>query len=158
MSATSCCEGDICRDWHASRLTELIRPHSPPLCCTAGCLTCPVHLLFHMMYRLCMRCFHRAARSSDTCLLVVQISSFMPRDEAYAALLDGRKRQIPLETLFIHGLEDQLVPLERGKELMSSFSAAGILVHHGAHFVPTCSGQIKQSVVKFLEDATEQET
>ena len=87
----------------------------------------------------------------------MQISSFMPRDETYAAPLDGHKRQIPLKTLFIHGLEDQLVPLERGKELMHSFSAAGILVHHGAHFVPTCSGQIKQSIVRFLETAMGQE-
>jgi len=86
-------------------------------------------------------------------ILHVQISSFMPRDETSVALLE--ERQITLPTLFVHGLEDELVPLESGKELAKCFSKGEMVVHQGAHFVPTCSGQNKQSMVKFLEEATD---
>lgn len=70
-------------------------------------------------------------------------------------MLDERNGQLSLPTMFIHGLTDELVPLERGKELMHGFSEADCLVHGGAHFVPTCTGQIKQSMVDFLERALE---
>ena len=86
----------------------------------------------------------------------MQISSFMPRDERYAELLDKERMQIKLPTLFVHGLEDQLVPLAQGHKLSNTFPNATMLVHHGAHYVPACSGKIKQSFVRFLEEAMDQ--
>ena len=81
----------------------------------------------------------------------------MPRDERYADLLDKEHMQIGLPTLFVHGVEDKLVPLAQGEKLSGSFSNGTMLVHHGAHYVPACSGEIKQSVVKFLEAAAGQQ-
>lgn len=85
--------------------------------------------------------------------MAVQISSFMPKDERYADLLDRKCMQIGLPTLFVHGLQDELVPLAQGEKLSGSFSNGTMLVHHGAHYVPACSGEIKQSFVKFLDAA-----
>ena len=87
----------------------------------------------------------------------MQISSFMPRDERYADLLDRERMQIGLPTLFVHGLEDKLVPLAQGERLSGSFSNGTMLVHRGAHYVPACSGEIKQSVVEFLDRAANQQ-
>ncbi len=87
----------------------------------------------------------------------MQISSFMPRDERYSELLDKERMQIRLPTLLVHGTKDQLVPLAQGKKLSSTFPNGTMLVHEGAHYVPACSGEIKQSIVKFLEAATDQQ-
>ena len=78
----------------------------------------------------------------------------MPRDERHAESLE--RMQIGLPTLFVHGVEDELVPLARAEELFSKFSNGTMLKHHGAHYVPACSGEIKQTVVRFLEAVREQ--
>ncbi len=88
---------------------------------------------------------------------IVQISSFMPRDERYAELLDKERMQIGLPTLFVHGSEDQLVPLAQGEKLSGNFLNKTMLVHHGAHYVPACSGETKQSIVRFLVAAADQQ-
>ena len=76
----------------------------------------------------------------------------MPRDQAYGQQLgSGGHDKIALPTLLVHGEADELVPLERGKQLAASFLAGSLQVHGGAHCVPTCSGQIKAMIVKFLE-------
>lgn len=56
-------------------------------------------------------------------------------------------------TLFIHGSADELVPLERCQELQATFAEGSyeMLEHPGAHFVPTCTGTVKQQIVQFLD-------
>lgn len=76
----------------------------------------------------------------------------MPRDQTYAQQLgSGGHDKIALPTLLVHGEADELVPLERGRQLASSFLAGSLQVHGGAHCVPTCSGQVKTMLVTFLE-------
>ena len=65
--------------------------------------------------------------------------------------------QIELPVLFVHGSEDELVPLAQGEKLSGSFSNRTMLIHRGAHYVPACSGEIKQSIVKFLDEAANQQ-
>lgn len=81
----------------------------------------------------------------------VQVSGFLPRDPSYADTL--RQAQVSTPTLFIHGSTDELVPLERAYELQATFAegTTAMLEHPGAHFVPTCTGAVKQQIVHFLD-------
>ena len=91
-------------------------------------------------------------------LLRAQFCGFMPRDQTYAQQLgSGGHDKIALPTLLVHGEADELVPLERGKQLAASFLAGSLQVHGGAHCVPTCSGQIKTMIVSFLESVEHEE-
>jgi fermentation-respiration switch protein FrsA (DUF1100 family) len=80
-----------------------------------------------------------------------QVSGFLPRDSSYAELL--REGQVSIPTLFVHGSADDLVMPERGRELQATFSEGSttLLEHPGAHFVPTCTGAVKQQIVQFLD-------
>lgn len=81
----------------------------------------------------------------------LQVSGFLPRDPSYADILRHAKVSTP--TLFIHGSADELVPLERAHELQATFAegSTAMLEHPGAHFVPTCTGAVKQQIVEFLD-------
>ncbi|BDA48958.1 Esterase OVCA2 [Coccomyxa sp. Obi] len=81
----------------------------------------------------------------------VLVSGFLPRDPSYADIL--RHGHVSTPTLFIHGSADELVPLERAHELQETFAegATALLEHPGAHFVPTCTGAVKQQIVQFLD-------
>ena len=48
-------------------------------------------------------------------LFAIQVAGFLPRDQQWADVLSGGQADIPL--LLIHGDADQLVPLERSKDL-----------------------------------------
>ena len=91
-------------------------------------------------------------QSTLKCVRCAQFSGFMPRDQTYAQQLgSGGHDKIALPTLLVHGEADELVPLERGKQLAASFSAGSLQMHGGAHCVPTCSGQVKSMIINFLD-------
>ena len=81
---------------------------------------------------------------------MLQVSGFLPKDDAFAAALAAARVSTP--SLFIHGEADQLVPLERCRELQQTFDAqsCSLLTHAGGHFVPNCTGVVKQQLVEFL--------
>ena len=82
---------------------------------------------------------------------MTQVSGFLPRDPSYAEIL--KEGQVSLPTLFVHGSADELVLPERGRELQETFAEGSytVLEHPGAHFVPTCTGAVKQQIVHFLD-------
>lgn len=79
----------------------------------------------------------------------------MPRDERYADLLQSHNEQggISIPSLFVAGDNDGLVSFERTSQLMSCFAPqhTHLYRHPGAHLVPTCSGEFKQTLVWFLD-------
>ncbi|KAL4518337.1 hypothetical protein Ndes2526A_g01226 [Nannochloris sp. 'desiccata'] len=83
----------------------------------------------------------------------VLIGGFMPRDGSCAAVI---KETAPLQQRSLHvtGEKDELVPTERSEELWKSFEEKyrTVYSHGGAHMVPTCSGEFKKAMVKFLDE------
>jgi fermentation-respiration switch protein FrsA (DUF1100 family) len=75
----------------------------------------------------------------------------MPRDPSFAGIIQAAHLDLP--TLFIHGTADELLPLERSLELQMACEPGSftLVTHPGAHFVPTCTGQVKQQLVSFLD-------
>ena len=81
---------------------------------------------------------------------MLQVSGFLPKDASFGAALAAARVSTP--SLFVHGEKDELVPLERCLELQRTFDprSCSLLTHPGGHFVPNCSGVVKQQIVDFL--------
>lgn len=82
--------------------------------------------------------------------LALIISGFLPRDKSYAEIITAVKPSIP--TMFVAGEKDELVPVEKSAALWEHFSIKEVYQHKGSHFVPTCSGEYKAAVMKFLDE------
>jgi predicted esterase len=82
--------------------------------------------------------------------LALIVSGFLPRDKSYAEVITAVKPSIP--TLFVVGEQDELVREEKSAELWANFKIKGVYRHKGSHFVPTCSGEYKTAVIKFLDE------
>lgn len=81
---------------------------------------------------------------------LLQVSGFLPKDAAFADALATARVSTP--SLFVHGEADELVPLERCLALQQTFDpqSYSMLTHPGGHFVPNCTGTVKQQLVDFL--------
>lgn len=84
----------------------------------------------------------------------VFIGGFMPRDVNYAGAIT-RAAPLGVRSLHVSGKKDALVPPERSAELWGCFEEdlRSVYEHPGAHMVPTCSGEFKQAMVEFLDEA-----
>ena len=85
--------------------------------------------------------------------LAVLAAGFLPRDASYAAALAVGCPALP--TLFVYGEADALVPEERTRGLWEAFAPGAVHrhLHGGAHWVPTCSGNFKQRLLQFFDEA-----
>lgn len=82
--------------------------------------------------------------------LAIMCAGFLPNDPDYVRLLQQAKVDVP--ALFIAGQADALIPPARTQALMATFDPATAVLfeHPGAHFVPTCSGEFKATLLGFL--------
>eukprot|EP00884_Botryococcus_braunii_P014639 jgi/Botrbrau1/23176/Bobra.0041s0027.1 len=80
----------------------------------------------------------------------ILVAGFFPMDARFAKILSERPLNIPL--LAVMGETDQFVPLARSHQLINALqNQAVVLLHSGAHMMPTCSGDCKQSILNFLD-------
>lgn len=91
-----------------------------------------------------------AAATLQDIRIALIISGFLPRDKSYAEIITTAKPNIP--TMFVAGEQDVLVPVEKSAALWEHFSIKEVYKHKGSHFVPTCSGEYKAAVIKFLDE------
>lgn len=81
----------------------------------------------------------------------MQVAGFLPMDSKYAKILSDTLLDIPV--LAIMGETDQFVPVARSQQLIDVLQkTAVVLLHSGAHMMPTCSGNCKQTILGFLEN------
>ena len=83
----------------------------------------------------------------------MQIAGFLPRDSTYSSKLQETKSSVPV--LLVHGEADELVPIGRSIDLQRALEHEHGPVsrwdHPGKHMVPSCSGEFKQCLVRFLD-------
>jgi hypothetical protein len=94
-------------------------------------------------------CSVEASLTPPQCIMC--ISGFMPRDPVLVRRIEANQINVP--ALHIVGAKDEIIPQDRSKQLagVCACGERGLLEHPGGHFVPSCSGDIKQQVLAFLE-------
>jgi fermentation-respiration switch protein FrsA (DUF1100 family) len=82
----------------------------------------------------------------------------MPRDLKLAKQLEVNGISLP--ALHIVGAKDEIISRERSEELhkVCRGGEKPLLEHPGAHFVPTCSGEVKQAVLAYLGSVEKDES
>ena len=93
-------------------------------------------------------------KGSDLPRFAVLIGGFMPLDGVHASVLRNAA-PLQLKSFHVTGKKDELVSLGRSTELWHCFreDSRSVYAHPGAHMVPTCSGEFKQAMVAFLDEA-----
>ena len=85
---------------------------------------------------------------------VILVGGFMPRDESIVHYLNMYPPE--LDTLFVCGENDELVPPAKSLELKSTFRnhqdelKYSVYYHKGKHMVPTCNGITKETLREFI--------
>ena len=100
---------------------------------------------------------HSATSSSERTAqpkFALFFGGFLPRDVHYAGIVTSAA-PLAIRSFHVSGKKDELVPVERSARLWECFDEElrRTYEHPGAHMVPTCSGEFKQTMLAFLDEA-----